>query len=212
MTECIFWDNDGVLVDTEPLYFQATAEVLDDIGIVLERDQFIDISLVQGKSVLDLADARGISPTSKEELKLHRNRRYADLLREGACALDGVEETLQALSGKVRMAIVTSSLNDHFQIIHQRTGLLKYFEFVLTREDYNRSKPHPEPYLTALRKSGLNATQCVVVEDSQRGLEAACRADLHCLMIPGELTRGCNLTSAGRVLDSIREVPGALGC
>jgi HAD superfamily hydrolase (TIGR01509 family) len=108
------------------------------------------------------------------------------------------------------MAIVTSSRPEHFALIHDRSGLLKYFDFVLTRDDYVCSKPHPEPYLTALHKSGLRPEDCRVIEDSERGLLAACRAGLGCLVIPGKLTRTGDFSSAERVLANIREVPGAL--
>ncbi len=207
MIKGIFWDNDGVLVDTEALYFQATAEILQQVDVTLSRPEFVDISLVRGKSPIDLARARGIDDNGLKTLRDLRNSRYAELLRDGVPVLDGVEETLQALHGRVRMGIVTSSRRDHFEIIHSTTGLLKYFDFVLTREDYTFSKPHPEPYLTALARSGLSKDDCMVIEDSERGLRAALRAGLRCLITPGELTCHSDFPGAFRVLKSIRDLP-----
>ena len=68
------------------------------------------------------------------------------------------------------MAIVTSSRRVHFDAMHTRTGLIPYFDFVLAREDYALSKPDPEPYLAAMKKSGCGPEECLVVEDSPRGL------------------------------------------
>ncbi len=206
MVKGVFWDNDGVLVDTEHLYFQATAEVLAEAGIALTRETFIEISLRRGESVFSLAEAKGCNAEEREQMRLRRNIHYGELLRGNSHPLAGVEETLQALHGRCLMAVVTSSRRDHFEIIHQNSGLLRYFDFILTREDYTYSKPHPEPYLTALERSGLRAEQCLVVEDSERGLQAAVRAGLRCLITPGELTRGGDFTAACRILEDIRQV------
>ncbi|BCR05733.1 haloacid dehalogenase [Desulfuromonas versatilis] len=207
MVKGIFWDNDGVLVDTEHLYFQATAEVLAEAGIELSRETFIEISLRRGESVFCLAEDRGCGVQQREQMRLRRNARYGELLRGKKHTLDGVEETLQALHGRCLMAVVTSSRRDHFEIIHENSGLLGYFDFILTREDYTHSKPHPEPYLSALKRSGLPAERCLVVEDSERGLQAAVSAGLRCLVTPGELTRGGDFTAAWQVLEDVRQVP-----
>jgi len=210
MIKGVFWDNDGILVDTEPLYFRASREVLSRYGVDLTLQQFIEISLTAGSSLFDLV-ADSLPAQEIDLARRARDERYGELLQEETTALPGGEETLVALHGKVRMAIVTSSRPEHFALIHEKSGLLKYFDFVLTRDDYTFSKPHPEPYLAALTRSGLAREECRVIEDSERGLLAACRAGLRCFVIPGKLTRTGDFSSAERVLADIREVPAALG-
>lgn len=209
MIKGIFWDNDGILADTEPLYFRATREVLARFGVELTQQQFINISLKDGSSLFSLVED-DLTTAELDTARQARNKRYAELLRQETQILPGVEETLETLHGRASMAIVTSSRPEHFALIHRHSGLLKYFDFVLTRDDYACSKPHPEPYLTALRRSGLRPEECRVVEDSERGLLAACRAGLRCIVIPGELTRAGDFSSAERILADIREVPAAL--
>lgn len=212
MIKALFWDNDDVLVDTEHLYFRATQQVLgESAGINLNRNDFIRISLQQGRSVFTLARERGFDVETCEQMRQERNDLYAQLLSREAEAIDGVEETLQALQERLQMAIVTSSLGEHFDIIHGRTGLLKYFDFWLTREDYRQTKPHPEPYLSALKRSGLQPEECLVVEDTERGLKAAVAAGIPCLVIPGELTRGHDFSVAHGILQDVREIPSFLG-
>jgi HAD superfamily hydrolase (TIGR01509 family) len=84
------------------------------------------------------------------------------------------------------MGIVTSSRSDHFALIHQRTGFLPYFRFVLTAGDYSRSKPDPDPYLRAIERSGVERDECLVIEDSERGLIAATAAGIRCIIVPNE--------------------------
>lgn len=206
----IFWDNDGVLVDTEGYYLQASREALARVGIGLTEAQFAQISLTSGQSIFDLATARGIAVKSVDVLRDWRNARYAELLETEVVALDGVRAVLAALHGRIEMAVVTGSRRDHFDIIHRRTGLLPFFNFCLTREDYARSKPAAESYLMALARSGLRAEEVVVIEDSPRGLKAAKDAGLTCWVIPGKHTDGYNFSEADRVLSSIEEIPGLL--
>jgi HAD superfamily hydrolase (TIGR01509 family) len=209
MYEWIFWDNDGVLVDTEPLYFRATAEVLQAAGFALSRSEFIEISLNRGESAFAGAEAL-LGPAEGERLRRERDARYAELLAGGVDPAAGVEATLAALQGRVRMAIVTSCKRRHFELIHRRSGLLEYFDFILTREDYRQPKPHPEAYLSALARTGRAPQACLAVEDSQRGVRAAVAAGLRCLALPGELTRHSDFSSAHCVLGEVGEVVGAV--
>ncbi|MDA8125363.1 MAG: HAD family phosphatase [Deltaproteobacteria bacterium] len=208
----IFWDNDGVLVDTEKLYFQSTREILRQIGIPFSEALFRQISLAEGRSSFELAAERGYSSEAIERLVEARNRRYTELLQAGVSIIDGVEETLAALKGRVTMGIVTSCRRGHFEAIHQGTGtLLSHFAFILAREDYGLSKPDPEPYRTALGKVGLPAEACLVVEDSPRGLKSAVAAGIRCVVIPNALTAGSDFSAAWRVLASCREIPELIG-
>ena len=206
----IFWDNDGVLVDTESYYLQASREALALLGIVLTPSQFADISLNQGRSIFDLATERGHAKGSISKLRTWRDKRYAELLEQRDMTLAGVREVLEKLHGKISMAIVTSSKREHFDIIHRQTSLLPFFDFYLTREDYNLSKPSAEPYLMALEKSGQQAQDVLVIEDSPRGLTAAKAAGLACWVIPTQLTSLRELIGADRILQQIDELPTLL--
>lgn len=94
--------------------------------------------------------------------------------------------------------------------MHQRSNLSQFFEFALTREDYGRSKPHPEPYLTALERLQLSAKECIAIEDSQRGLAAANAAGLRCIVIPNSMTIGSAFSDAAMVISDAAALPGAL--
>ncbi len=201
----VLWDNDGVLVDTEGLYFRATQIVLASVGIHLSPEQFIDISLRQGQSTLNLAAEQGIPAETIACLRAERDRLYAGLLHTEPCLIDGVEKTLRALHGRVRMGVVTSSRRQHFEITHARTGLRKYLDFVLTLEDYRQTKPNPDPYLTAMARFGLEPERCIVVEDSERGLAAATAAGLECLIVRTEWSKNGDFAKACRVVDSVAE-------
>jgi HAD superfamily hydrolase (TIGR01509 family) len=173
MIEAILWDNDGVLVDTECLFFESTRRTLARIGIEFSLEQFLDLSMRQGRSAFELVAESGWEEQQILDLKNERDLLYSEMLRTQTRVLPGVPETLKMLQGRMRMAVVTSSQRQHFEAVHADTGLIRYFEFALTREDYRETKPSPEPYLLALERLGMKAERCLVVEDSERGLAAA---------------------------------------
>jgi HAD superfamily hydrolase (TIGR01509 family) len=209
MIDAILWDNDGVLVDTEELYFRATHEILAREGAILSREQFIEYSMRRGQSVWEVmlpdksADAIAV-------LRRERDTRYSELLRSDACVIRGVLEVVSALHSQYRMSVVTSSHREHFDIAHLTSGLPTMFETIVAREDYVNSKPNPEPYLTALARLGLPPDRCVAIEDSERGVAAAVAAGLRCIAIPQGLTLDGDFSAATIVLKSIAEVPDAL--
>jgi HAD superfamily hydrolase (TIGR01509 family) len=205
----VFWDNDGVLVDTEELYFEATRAVLARAGFELGVERYVDLSLRRGRSAFELVDG-ALDARAIEELRAARNALYAERLAAGVPALDGVEEVLARLHGRVSMAVVTSSRPDHFELIHRGTGLRRYFDFVLTSEDYGRHKPDPEPYLAALARAGLPPDACIAIEDSERGLAAARAACLRCVVAPRGLTRGGDFAGAWAIVDDPRGIAPAL--
>ena len=210
MTKAILWDNDGVLVETEHVYFEATQHVLSSAGIPLTQEQYIELFLVQGRGAWHLAEEQGVSPADIDRLRDERNALYASRLLEAPRVVEGIASVLDGLHGKYIMGIVTSSRKDHFDLIHQSTGLLKYFDFVLTASDYARTKPEPDPYLRAIEKSGVDPEACVAVEDSERGLESATRAGIRCIVVPTSLTRGGRFAGAHHVLGSVSEIPAVL--
>ncbi|RPI79912.1 MAG: HAD family phosphatase [Desulfobacteraceae bacterium] len=206
MLKAVFFDNDGVLVETEHLYFKATREVFDRKGIVLTEEMYVEYLLRRGTGAWFLLEQKGCSAQEVESLRRERNRIYTELVQSEPILIAGVEAALKRLYGKALMGIVTSSRRDHFEIIHSRTGILPYFIFCLTIEDYEKAKPDPDPYLKAIEKSGLKPDECLAVEDSERGLLAAVAAGLRCMVVPRGLTGNGRFDKAHRVKNNLAEV------
>lgn len=205
--QAILWDNDGILVDTEPLYFRANREELAARGVELTREIYQDLSLRQGRGCVELLRDRGAGEDEVEAMRQARNRRYESFLAEGVEVMSGAEDCLRALHGRLPMAIVTSAPRKHFDLIHERLDLQRFFQFSLTPDLYDRHKPHPEPYLRGAEKLGVDPARCLVVEDSERGLQSALAAGMRCVVVPHELTENGGFASAHAVLPHLGELP-----
>lgn len=188
MKKCILFDNDGVLVHTEPLYYEANKIILKkELNLDLEFEYYMNI-MSKGGSAFELAFSNGVSKSVVEACRTKRDSLYQELITTKDIAIKDVKTVLKELAKKYKMAIVTTSRRVDFELIHKNRGIVDFMDFVLCEEDYERAKPFPDPYLKALEIFGARAEDAVVVEDSNRGLVAAKSANIDCIVVENEFT------------------------
>lgn len=209
MKKFILFDNDGVLVETEQWYYLANKRALATLGIDLPRDAYL-ANMADGISAWQAARDSGIPRSEITRGREQRDRYYREYVMNEDIEIDGVVETLAELSGTYRMAIVTTSKRADFDLIHKKRPILDFMEFYLTVEDYDQSKPHPEPYLTGLQRFGATAEEAVVVEDSARGLKSAMAAGIDCIVVANEFTATHDLSKATARVAKFRELPSTI--
>ncbi|MEI8408850.1 MULTISPECIES: HAD family hydrolase [unclassified Kribbella] len=205
MKKYILFDHDGVLVDTEPWYYKAGERALADIGLTLDKDQYLR-DMNQGLGTWAQARAAGIDEQTISRQREVRDDYYQEYLRKEAIEIEGVVDTLAELSQYVRMAIVTTAKRVDFDLIHEKRQVRQFMEFVLVREDYKLSKPHPEPYLTGLKRFGATEEDTLVVEDSLRGLTSAVAAGIDCAIVHSDFTKTQNFSQATYRIKTLMEL------
>lgn len=205
----ILLDHDGVLVDTEPLYFQATQECVAKLGVNLQLSEYLAL-MAHGKNAWELARRRGVNGREIAQARHRRNLRYRELLDTEPIDIDGVEDTLAMLARSYHLAIVTTALAEDFELIHRHRNIVKAVDFVLTREHYELSKPHPDPYLAALDRYKIDPRVALAVEDSQRGLRAAIAADLDCAVVHNTFTSAQDLSAATYHIEHLSDLSSCI--
>ena len=205
MRKYLLFDHDGVLVDTEYWYYKAGERALADIGLKLDKDQYLR-DMNQGSGTWAQAREAGIDePTIRSQREV-RDAYYQEYLRTESIEIEGVVETLAELSRHVRMAIVTTAKRADFAIIHEKRQIRQYMDFVLVREDYTHAKPHPEPYLTGLERFRATKEETLVVEDSSRGLNSAVAAGIDCAIVHNDFTSAHDFSQARYRIDALIEL------
>ncbi|MEJ2109392.1 MAG: HAD family phosphatase [Acidobacteriota bacterium] len=198
MVQAVLWDNDGILVNSESVFYEITRAAFAQLGLVLTREIWGIRFLGNGVGSREIAMSMGADPEISTGIFDERNARYRELLATNPPKVRSqVKETLAQLYGNVSLAVVTGSHRDQFDFMHRSSGLQHFFETVITGDDAEKPKPHPDLYLAALNALNLGPEECIAVEDSRRGLLAAVAAGIACVVVPTELTR-------------IQEFPGAL--
>ncbi|WP_419764527.1 MAG: HAD family hydrolase [Arcobacter sp.] len=200
----ILFDNDGVLVETEAFYFEASKRALKEFfNVNIHFDEYMKI-MTDGKGVWVAAPR-----ATQEEIIIARNQRdiyYQEYLKKEDIAIDNVHDILYELSKKYKMGIVTTSRRVDFEIIHNNRGITYFMDFVLCVEDYARSKPHPDPYLKGLELFNAIKEQAIVVEDSERGLISAYKANIDCVIVHNEFTKTQDFSKAKYKIEKLEDI------
>lgn len=209
MKSYILWDNDGVLVHTEPWYFEATRRCIAPLGVELTEQQYLN-DMPIGRTAWDRARQVGASEQDIAQQKHQRDLLYQSFLSNEAIDIPGVESVLETLALDYAMAIVTTAKAQDFDLIHQDRNIQRHMHFVLKSGDYQQAKPAPDPYLAALDRFGAEPAQVIAVEDSERGLKSAVAAGIDCVVVANDFIRGQNFSAAKHRIDSLAELPALL--
>lgn len=175
MLELIFFDCDGVLVDSEPLNARVSVELLARYGIELTAQDVV--RQFTGKSMLDaihiVASTYGVSlPDSYIE---EYETLLFDLFRSELKVIDGVRGVLSGL--QVSSCVTSNSTHRRLAVTLATTGLNRFFgRNVFSAEDVARGKPEPDIFLHAASAFGANPKRCVVIDDNPSGIMGAVSA------------------------------------
>ena len=183
----LLFDNDGVLVETENWYYEANVKALAEIDIELTFDVYMEI-MARGGTAWEVAKAQNISQSIIDAQRARRDVYYRKFIRSEHIEIDGVVDTLEELKKEYKMGIITTSRRVDFDLIHNDRDIIKFMDFTLCVEEYPRAKPHPDPYLAGMKKFDASRDECLVIEDSQRGLSSAVNAEIECAIVENEFT------------------------
>jgi len=205
----VCFDLDGTLVDSERLQWEAYRRVLADHGVDLGIEEYRRrfIAVAGGA---EYACRRYRLPIDAGMLRARKAAVYGELIARGVPPVAGARACLEGLHGGWKLAVVTNSTRAEATIILEPLGFLPLFDALVAREDYASAKPAPDAYLAAAAALGIPAPACVAVEDTPRGLVAACAAEMRVVVVPGELTADQDFTGAWRRLPDLDALTPAL--
>ncbi|GII82011.1 phosphoglycolate phosphatase [Sphaerisporangium siamense] len=182
--DAVFFDMDGLLVDTEKLWFQVESDVMRRLGAAwTQADQE---NLVGGSMPATVAYMLRVAGSDRDpaEIEAWMLDGVLALLAEGFDVMPGALELL----GEIRAAgvptgLVTSSARLMADAVLNGVGR-EHFDIVVTGDDVRNFKPAPEPYLLAAERVGVPPARCVALEDSPNGVAAATAAGCAVVAVP----------------------------
>jgi len=207
MFKAILFDNDGILMDTEKLYFYACRDTLAEEGFTYTEEIYAHYTLYNNRGARDyLMEEQGYDLERAKEVHRRWLDKYIELSRTDTKLFPETMEVLEALNGKFQLGLVTGSKEAEMDIKFEHTGIRDFFDVYTPREDYKHSKPFPDPYLRTAKKLELKPEECLVIEDSPRGAIAAKAAGMTCFIIPNGLTKNLKFPEVDRKLESLSEL------
>ena len=192
----LIFDMDGLMIDSERLYFAAEREMAAVYGKNIRDEQLWPL---MGRKPIEslrlLREILGIE-MPPEELLAWRNRLMLEKMRRDLGAMPGLIEILDAFHGRLKMAVGTGAQKEFLDLALDTLRIRERFDVLQTADGLERGKPDPEIYVLTCRRLGLPPGECVVLEDARNGVLAGKAAGCPVIAIPNDYTRGQDFSEA----------------
>ena len=205
MISAAIFDLDGLLADTEGLHYRAYQLALAEINAELNESDYAEHWIRHGNGIVDWVESHGLR-VDPHALRRRKSEHYLTLLGTSLRPMAGALELLEALNGNLRIGLASSSYRDAVDGVLSGLKIAHYFETIVSGLDVARVKPAPDIFLKAAENLGVAPSQCLVLEDAEKGVIAAHSAGMRCIAVPNGLTRHHDFSKATLVCASLAEV------
>lgn len=207
MLKAVIFDLDGVIVDSEPLHFEAHKKALQGFGIVLTLEDYMEFGVAMGDRNLYEKEAEKFNINiKKEEIAPIKKAVYKKIFEKKAVPRPGIIDLLGKLHAKYALAIASSGSYDSVDFVLAALNLKKYFKVVVTGDDVEKVKPNPDIYNKAMEMLGVSKEECIAIEDSETGMLAAKNAGIRCVAVPCDFTKNQDFLQADWIFGSLEEI------
>jgi len=197
---------DGTIVNSLPFHKKAWQETFAKRGKNFTEDDFKWANGRRNEEIIPHFLKRSMSPEEVNLIADEKEATFRHLVKDSIKALPGVIELIKALAAaKYQLAVVSSTPKENIELITKTLGIKKYFSLFVNGDDVKEGKPSPQCFLLGAEKLGIEAVNCVVMEDAVVGVRAAKRAGMYCIAVSNTCPRQ-DIAEADIVIDSLAEI------
>jgi HAD superfamily hydrolase (TIGR01509 family) len=212
MLKAVIFDFDGVITDSEILHLRAFNQVLAKHGIeITTKDYYKNYLGLTDLDLIKLLVDKGLLKLTEriEDIASQKKQAFEQLAKTDGRIIEGVRDFLQMLSqNNIPLAICSGALRAEIELVLEQARLRSFFTVIVSSDDVKKGKPNPAGFLLALRKLNkqspqpISAGQCIVIEDSHWGLEAAKSAGMHTVAVTNSYDAE-ELSLAEKIVDKL---------
>jgi len=199
----LIFDMDGLMVDTETLYFAAEKELAHRFGREVKEET---LGRMMGRKPLEslalFAQELRLNVEPERLLEM-RTEIMRQKLKENLRPMPGLYTIVNVFSGRLKLAIATGAQQEFLDLIVDSLGLRSKFSVLQASDEIHEGKPDPEIYLLTCRKLGLPPRECFVLEDSANGVIAAHRAGCYVIAVPSPQAKGHDFSLARAIVPDL---------
>ncbi len=179
----IIWDMDGVLVDSASFHFAAWQEVFSRRGVKFTDEDFTKLFGSRNDFIVRSVLGQNIPEEDIKTITQEKELEFRNTIKGKAKLLPGVSRLLDMMQGNLKMALVSSAPKENIDLISSELHMEEHFDCVVSGHEVAESKPSPEIYSLAAKRLQINPGNCLVIEDSPLGVNAAKAAGMKCLAV-----------------------------
>jgi HAD superfamily hydrolase (TIGR01509 family) len=197
---------DGTIVNSLPFHKKAWQETFAKRGKNFTETDFQWANGRRNEEIIPHFLKRSMPPEEVNLIADEKEATFRHLVKDSIKALPGVIELIKALAAaKYQLAVVSSTPKENIELITKTLGIKKYFSLFVNGDDVKEGKPSPQCFLLGAEKLGIEAVNCVVMEDAVVGVRAAKRAGMYCIAVSNTCPRQ-DIAEADIVIDSLAEI------
>lgn len=203
---------DGVIVDTEPVHKYAYFEHYKELNIPVTEELFATFTGQSTKNVYQILKDKFDLKEEVNDLVLRKRAIFNEAFdtKPDLYLIDGVEELIKDLyANKIELILASSASKSTIDRVFSRFQLDQYFSHKISGENFPKSKPDPAIFLHAAEIAKSEHDECIVIEDSTNGVEAAFCANLYCLGYKSVNSKKQNLEKANSIVDDFNQINAA---
>ncbi len=209
MLKAVIFDMDGVIIDSEPMHNKAYHDMFDEVGIEVSKALYESFT---GQSTLNickrLCDHFSLNE-APEALVAIKRKHYKQFFDKNSDLglIDGVLELIEDYhENGLTLVLGSSAAMTSINMIFERFNLNQYFKAKLSGADLKQSKPHPEIFEKAANASGFERHECIVIEDSTNGIQAAKSAGIYCIGYDSFHSKNQDYSKADKVVTDFKDI------
>jgi len=209
MIQTVIFDMDGVIIDSEPVYFKIDQEMFEELNIAVSFEEHCTYVGTSSQNMWDAIIKKHGIPGDPGKLMRKEYNLYMDYLvnANDLQPIDGVMELINGLhENNFKLILASSSRMEIIDIILKKFKLSDLFIAKVSGSELAHSKPHPEIFLRSAQLAGSEPKECIVIEDSKNGVAAAKAAGMKCIGFLNPSSGHQNLKDADRVIQSFKEL------
>ncbi|WP_345276721.1 HAD family phosphatase [Litoribaculum gwangyangense] len=209
MLKAVIFDMDGVIIDSEPMHYKAYNDMFDEVGIEVSNDLYESFT---GQSTINICKRlcnHFNLKESPETLVAIKRKHYKQFFQSNSqlSLIDGVFDLIKDYHNNgLKLVLASSAAMTSIDQIFDRFDLHKYFVAKFSGGDLKESKPHPEIFIKAVEATGFKNEECMVIEDSTNGIEAAKAAQVFCVGYDSFHSKNQDYSKADLVIKDFKDI------
>lgn len=201
-TDTVIFDMDGLLIDSEPLWEEAAAEVLQEHHIQLTTKQYLDTRGIRTEEwIRHWFHYFNIKPEYVQPAIETTIQKAVEKIGNRGVAMPGAEDTIQLFrTHNYKIGLASSSPMAVIQVVVEKLNIRSFFQTLTSAQFLEYGKPHPEVYLKCAAELNALPAKCICFEDSFNGMIAAKAARMRCVVIPDIILQNKPLWNAADLM------------
>jgi beta-phosphoglucomutase len=178
------FDLNGTMIDDMSYHIRAWHGILNGLGASLNYEQVKDECYGKNGELLERVFPGRFADAEKDKISIEKEKKYQAEFRPHLKLISGLDAVLrEAKESGIKMAIGSAAIRFNIDFVLDGLDIADYFDAIVSADDVKKSKPDAETYLKCAKMLGINPAECIVFEDSPKGVESAANAGMQSVVI-----------------------------